>query len=421
MGKHQGRKQMGFGTWHRAAVVAVAGLPIAASAADGTYLGLVGGANFLKDQNFTIIYPNNDGPLLGGTAIGKVNFDTGWAGGLVVGHAFSNGLRPELELMYRSDDLKRIRLATFGLNAVLQPDGVDATGVRGSQDAQTAMANLWFDLFKSSRIRPYIGGGIGALRVEFNDAGYDGQAFRNDSDVKFAYQGGAGIGIDLSPNWTLSLDYRYVEAQRSKLNLVDDQPETRVKFRYRADTALLTLRYGFGSTPAAAEPAPEPAPPVDVVEAPVAEPAPAPAPACDAPAAGQSFSLDGCKVGDKVVLRGVTFEFDKARLTPDARVLLDMVSDALLARTDIQVEVAGHTDSKGSDAYNQKLSERRALAVKEYLAGRGVEASRMTAVGYGETQPVADNGTDEGREYNRRTELKVTASSGNVESVQARP
>lgn len=73
MGKHQGRKQRGFGTWHRAAVVAVAGLPIAASAADGTYLGLVGGANFLKDQNFTIIYPNNDGPLLGGTAIGKVN------------------------------------------------------------------------------------------------------------------------------------------------------------------------------------------------------------------------------------------------------------------------------------------------------------------------------------------------------------
>ena len=165
MGKHQGRKQMGFGTWHRAAVVAVAGLPIAASAADGTYLGLVGGANFLKDQNFTIIYPNNDGPLLGGTAIGKVNFDTGWAGGLVVGHAFSNGLRPELELMYRSDDLKRIRLATFGLNAVLQPDGVDATGVRGSQDAQTAMANLWFDLFKSSRIRPYIGAGVAYMHI----------------------------------------------------------------------------------------------------------------------------------------------------------------------------------------------------------------------------------------------------------------
>jgi len=117
----------------------------------------------------------------------------------------------------------------------------------------------------------------------------------------------------------------------------------------------------------------------------------------------------------------VTFEFDKARLTPDARVLLDMVSDALLARTDIQVEVAGHTDSKGSDAYNQKLSERRALAVKEYLAGRGVEPSRMTAVGYGEVQPVADNGTDEGREYNRRTELKVTGSTGNVESLQARP
>lgn len=424
VGKYQGRKRLGIGAWNWAAVVAITGAPIAASAADGAYLGLTGGANFLDDQNFSVIYPNNDGPVVRGTGVGKVRFDTGWAGGLVVGYAYSNGLRPELELMYRSDDLKRVTISTFGLGGALQPNGIEATGEYGSQDAQTAMANLWFDLFKSSRIRPYIGGGIGALRVEFNDAGYDGQPFRNDSDVKFAYQGGAGIGFDLTPNWTLSLDYRYVEARRSKINLVDDQPETRVKFRYQADTALLTLRYGFGAAPVAADPVPEPAPPVDVVPVPPAaepEPTPAPTPACDAPAAGQSFSLDGCKVGDKVVLRGVTFEFDKARLTPDARVLLDMVSDALLARTDIQVEVAGHTDSKGSDAYNQKLSERRALAVKEYLAGRGVEPSRMTAVGYGEVQPVADNGTDEGREYNRRTELKVTASSGNVESLQARP
>ncbi len=137
-------------------------------------------------------------------------------------------------------------------------------------------------------------------------------------------------------------------------------------------------------------------------------------PRCVAPKPGEKLSLRGCGTGDVIILRGVNFEFDMDRLTPDAQTILDGVADELTAYPDIQVELGGHTDAVGSDEYNQKLSERRAQAVADYLAGKGIAASRMTSVGYGEAQPVADNETDEGREMNRRTELKVTGGTASV-------
>ncbi len=139
------------------------------------------------------------------------------------------------------------------------------------------------------------------------------------------------------------------------------------------------------------------------------------------PAAGprsQPISLEGCKTGDVIVLRGVNFDFNKASLTLNAKALLDQVGDALLARKDIKVEIDGHTDGKGGVAYNQKLSERRADSVKAYLVTRGVEEGRMSTKGFGKSMPIATNDTDEGREANRRVELKVTESNGGgVESA----
>lgn len=135
---------------------------------------------------------------------------------------------------------------------------------------------------------------------------------------------------------------------------------------------------------------------------------PPPPPPCEMPAPGQPMTLDGCKTGDTLVLRGVNFDFDKATLTVNAKSLLDMVADALVARSDVKVEIAGHTDAKGSDAYNLRLSDRRAASVKEYLVSKGIADDRMTTMGYGESVPVADNASDEGRELNRRVELKVT-------------
>jgi outer membrane protein OmpA-like peptidoglycan-associated protein len=139
-----------------------------------------------------------------------------------------------------------------------------------------------------------------------------------------------------------------------------------------------------------------------------------PAPKCAPPKPGEAVSLEGCGVGDVIVLRGVNFDFDKATLTVNAKSILDGVASALESRPDIKVELGGHTDGKGSDSYNAKLSDRRSKSVKQYLVDKGIAADRMTTKGYGESMPVATNETDEGRELNRRVELKVTESAGGV-------
>jgi len=142
-----------------------------------------------------------------------------------------------------------------------------------------------------------------------------------------------------------------------------------------------------------------------------------PVPNCPKPQPGERISLNGCGVGDVIVLNGVNFDFDKARLTANAETILNQVADELTSHADITVELAGHTDSLGSDEYNQRLSDRRAAAVKKYLAGRGIAGDRMTAVGLGESQPVDTNETEEGREHNRRVELKILSGGGGAVTV----
>lgn len=145
----------------------------------------------------------------------------------------------------------------------------------------------------------------------------------------------------------------------------------------------------------------------------------APEPACPPPAAGEGIDANGCAVPEKLVLRGVNFELDSAKLTPNAKSILDGVADSLLAVQSIQVEVQGHTSSEASDEYNLKLSDNRAEAVRQYLIGRGVAADRMTVKGYGETTPIADNNTEAGRELNRRVALEVTSGGGTAPSEAA--
>ncbi|HSX54628.1 MAG TPA: OmpA family protein, partial [Sphingomonas sp.] len=114
--------------------------------------------------------------------------------------------------------------------------------------------------------------------------------------------------------------------------------------------------------------------------------------------------------GDDLILSmpsGITFDTDSSTVQPQFRPTLDKVADVLDRYNQTYVDVYGHTDSTGSDAYNQALSERRADAVASYLSMRGVESARLEALGYGETQPIASNDTVEGRAQNRRVEIKV--------------
>ena len=108
-----------------------------------------------------------------------------------------------------------------------------------------------------------------------------------------------------------------------------------------------------------------------------------------------------------MVLRTVGFELNSDRLTFNARRVLLDVANALKQQAGLDVAVEGHTDSLGSDDYNQKLSQRRANAVIAYLVQQGIDATRLKAVGHGESRPVASNETADGREQNRRVEFKI--------------
>lgn len=114
--------------------------------------------------------------------------------------------------------------------------------------------------------------------------------------------------------------------------------------------------------------------------------------------------------GDNITLdmpEAITFGFDSATLNRNAYGVLDRVAETLKEYDQTLIEVAGHTDSVGSEAYNQKLSERRAQAVADYLISRGVSGTRLMVIGAGESHPVASNETEAGRAENRRVELTI--------------
>ncbi len=111
--------------------------------------------------------------------------------------------------------------------------------------------------------------------------------------------------------------------------------------------------------------------------------------------------------GKKVVLNGVTFDFNKATLKQESETVLTRAYNAMVANPDVQVEISGHTDNVGSQAYNQTLSLERAEAVRNWLVNKGIASNRMKTVGRGENEPVASNDTDAGRAENRRIEFYV--------------
>jgi outer membrane protein OmpA-like peptidoglycan-associated protein len=135
--------------------------------------------------------------------------------------------------------------------------------------------------------------------------------------------------------------------------------------------------------------------------------------------------LEGAQIervgeGIKVTFQsGILFDVDKSNIRPDAEVELTKLAEILVKYEDTDILLEGHTDSSGADDYNQALSERRAAAVKAFLVTHGVKGARMTTIGYGETQPIADNQTVEGRQANRRVEAAIMANEELKEAAEA--
>ncbi|NML62377.1 OmpA family protein [Massilia sp. RP-1-19] len=193
-----------------------------------------------------------------------------------------------------------------------------------------------------------------------------------------------GVGAEMSLSQKLSLR---LEAERVRTrDFLSDSG--------KADLYSLALVYKLGN--------PAPAPVY------VAPPAPAPVEAAPAPAPVEAAPVP---TSEKVSFAAeALFDFDKAIVKPEGKAALDDLLNKLQGmNTEVMVTV-GHTDSIGSDAYNQKLSLRRAEAVKAYIVSKGVDQSRVYTEGKGETQPVADNGTSEGRSKNRRVTVEVVGT-----------
>jgi len=295
----------------------------------------------------------------------------------------------------------------------------------------------WFFGDPGSQWRPYIMGGLGALRhAAYSGSVIEPLGFNNNGWDPMATLG-AGIQWNLSERLALrgEIAARYDHDNNTENNIAEatgyfgPNPPGGVGLNKRQSgftdgIASVGLVYSFGGS---AAPPPPPPPPA----------APPAAPDChaldddhdgvnncddrcpDTPA-GTVVGPDGCPQKVVIDLRGVNFKFDRPKTgehnieptlqlpTADSIAILDQAIDALKRYPEIKVELDGHTDSIGTDAYNQKLSERRAQIVYDYLTSHGVGPSRITAVkGFGESQPIDTNATKEGRARNRRTEMKV--------------
>jgi len=241
--------------------------------------------------------------------------------------------------------------------------------------------------FHGGRTGPFLGLGGGAERVQIEDL----------DEWGFGIHGGAGYSWRLSDPWLLRLDARVRSMDVG--GWVDS-------WQHNAEASLV-LSYLFGGRdaemPESVRPSPPPPPPPPPPPAPVPPPpAPAPPPPAPEPPRSEAPPLPPLE------LRLVEFEYDVDRLTPRAEEILQLNAEMLQRDPSLRLEVQGFADSKGSDAYNLRLSERRARTVRDRLVALGVAADRLTVRGYGEARPIASNDTEEGRARNRRVELVPT-------------
>lgn len=132
---------------------------------------------------------------------------------------------------------------------------------------------------------------------------------------------------------------------------------------------------------------------------------------CPGTAKGLRVDSNGCVITQTIVLRAVNFVYNSDTLTEPSKATLNDVYAAVASQPGLKLEIGGHTDSKGADAYNLALSQRRANAVKAYLVSKGAPADSITAKGYGESRPISSNDSPEGRADNRRVEFRLLDAS----------
>ena len=330
---------------------------------------------------------------------------------------FTNHLSTELAIAVPSNTTTK--LASNGLNL-------------GDIKLMPNTLTLKYNFMPQATFRPYVGAGIDYTKISNSNfvvpAGSNAVPMSLSTDSSsMGWVAQAGFDVRIARGWFFNADIRYLGDLDTDIKSSAGRLTTA-----RIDPMLYSVGFGYrfgGSRIAAAAPAiaiaAAPAPvappaPVAVVTPPPAPVAvPAPEPVKDSDGDGVIDSIDQCPNsarGARVDQQGcacdisleVHFASDSAVLTATDISAIDALIPQLKQVHFANGEVDGYTDSKGSDAYNQKLSERRAQAVADYLATHGITGGHIKVAGFGEADPVADNTTAEGRAHNRRVVLRRT-------------
>jgi OOP family OmpA-OmpF porin len=279
-----------------------------------------------------------------------IEFDNRWGGMGTVGFAFDNKLRLELEAGYRNNDIDRI-------------DTVSITD--GELNEWSGMFNLAYDQPLGSRWAMTFGVGLGADSVRFDDS------LSEDTDTVFAAQGILGLVYQVGPHWDIMLNYRYLWANDPEFTDVFANTDNMEVAKH---TVTLGFRYGFDDV--AAPPPPLPAPP------------PAPEPS---------------KPKQFIIF----FGWDKCDITAEADRVLGEAAETAKASGSAAVRIVGHTDTSGSPAYNQRLSECRAGAAKSNMVGKGIPEGAISASGKGEGDLMVQTGDGIKEPQNRRATIDL--------------
>lgn len=334
-----------------AVAIALSGTARAASF-NGWYIGLEGGANWVGDWDQVQFTPP--------PTTATTSFDTGWAVLGTVGYSFWGNWRAEFEAGYRSNDIDTVLIG-----------GAPST-TTGDLWEVSLMGNFIYDLNLTDKLSVSLGVGVGADYAELSL----GPVTVSDDDWNFAYQGIAGINYGVGQQTALFLNYRYLRVHEP------DFVYTSPGFTIDGDdfgkhTVTVGLRYSLQPSPAA-----------DIMAPP---PDAAPPPTSSAPP--QQFI--------------VFFGFNKYNLTSEA---MRVISEAVVAAKQTgsaSVLVTGHTDTKGSNEYNMRLSNRRSNAVKAEMVRQGVSPGSITTTGRGETELLVQTADGVKEPQNRRAAIDL--------------
>ncbi len=365
---------------------------IAIAPAAHAYEGLYGAIG----AGLSYIGPDRDVETIGGPLAfdSEADYDNGIGVYSALGYAYDNNWRTELEFSYRDNDVRH-----------WAGDGQGFSGfpsqLSGGIKARSLLINIIRDFDTGSALTPYAGFGVGGANYRANINGSNPTAFGgplavaiDDVETRLAFQGIAGLGFALAENLTLDLSYRYFTSLKPEFEGTLNGVATEFRNGYVSHSLFAGLRWNFG----AAAPAPVQTQYKDCWDG-----SSVPVSANCPPQIDDSADIDLDPINFIVY-----FDYDKSNLTPEAANLVREASSRALENDVDTVVVSGNTDTSGSSAYNQALSERRARVVREALIANGIAADRIETRAFGESnlaKPTPD-GTRE--PLNRRSEVTIS-------------